>query len=157
MFTGPQFRVINGANLGDGLAHLAEVELDDVYELSASATRARLSFRPLDDGSFRIAEGSELGTQGAPLYLDSALIFMTPDGHNTEILVLVETDATGHLAQIYMLPLAPLAPDTEYQLVGTDRDGARAVCAGRVRQLFTRHAYHAGFRRAGPNRAPQTR
>ncbi len=126
VFTGPQFRVINGANLGDGLAHLAEVELDDVYELSASATRARLSFRPLEDGSFRIAEGSELGTQGAPLYLDSALIFMTPDGHNTEMLVLVETDATGHLAQIYMLPLAPLAPDTEYQLVGTDRDGARA-------------------------------
>ncbi len=125
VYPGDAFCVSYGANMGDALSFMSEVELDDTYELSATATRHRLSFRALDDGTFRVAEGSELGVPGAPLYLDCALIFMTPDGRNTEILVLVETAEDGHLSQVCFLPLAPLEPDAEYRLVGTDREGAR--------------------------------
>jgi len=123
---GDQFRVSNGANAGDGLSFLTELELNDVYELAADANLGRLTFCPRDDGSFTIAEGSELGAADAPLYLDCALTFMTPAGHNIEVVVLVETGPHGHVEQVYCLPLAPLETDPESTLVGADRDCARA-------------------------------
>ncbi len=120
------FCVTDGANLGDPISFMTEVELDSIYQLSPAATRHRLAFHAQEDGTFRVARSTETGTAGAPLYLDCAMIFMTPDGRNVELLVLVETDQQGHLSEVYFLPMGPIEADAEYRLVGTDREGARS-------------------------------
>lgn len=132
------FRVSDGANLGDALSFMDEVELNDIYELDSSAVQDRLGFHAGEDGQFTVAGDSALGQAEAPLFLDCALNFMTPDGHTIDILVLVETAAGGHVAEIYLLPLAPIQADTDYALVGKDRDGARHKFAQVACVSFTR-------------------
>lgn len=124
IYVGDMLRVTYGANMGDGLSFLSDIEMNDVYELSAQAKRERLSFQLQTDGGYCIAQGSDLGRPGAPLHLDCALLMMAPDGSECEILVLVETDDEGGVDQVYFLTLSPLEPDTEYTLVGADRDSA---------------------------------
>ncbi|MEX0287461.1 MAG: Hint domain-containing protein [Paracoccaceae bacterium] len=138
VFLAEDFCVTYGANMGDGLSFMSEVELDDIYELDSAATRHRLTFRAEEDGSYRVVDGTERGIPGAPLYLDATFLFMTPDGRNIELLVLVETADDGHLNQVYFLPLAPIEAEVEYRLVGTDRDGARARFAQVANVSFTR-------------------
>ncbi|MDK3016217.1 Hint domain-containing protein [Pseudodonghicola flavimaris] len=123
------FRVTEGANLGDPIADMDDLILDDIYELSPEAEPQRLVLEALGDGGFRIAENSERGTPGAPLHLDSALQFMSPDGQMTEALILVELDPEGLIAGLSLLPLSPLRPKTEYRLVRVDRDSARVKFA----------------------------
>jgi hypothetical protein len=132
------FRVVQGANLGDALADMEELMLDDVYQLGAAATRQRLVVETLGDGSFRIREGGEIGQPGALLHLDSALQFMSPDGQTTEALGLVETDAEGMIAAIYLLPLGPMIAETDYTLVGMDQAAARVKFAQIACVSFTR-------------------
>ena len=43
VYTGLDFRVVNGANMGDALSFAAELDLDDVYELQPQARQLRLS------------------------------------------------------------------------------------------------------------------
>ncbi len=134
-------RVTFGANTGDAMSFMDDVELNDIYQLTGKDTGGRLSFHADhgDNGAaFRIADDSELGQPGAALYLDSAMMFMSPGGQNTEILVLVETGDSGHAEQVFLLPLAPLQADTEYTLVGCDRDGARRKFAQVACVSFTR-------------------
>ncbi len=131
------FRVSHGANMGDALSFMGDVELNDIYEFR-DAPRQRLSFHAAEDGQFSIAADSEIGRAGARLFLDSVMMFMTSDGQSTDILTLVETGADGHVENVFLLPLTPLIPDTEYTLVGLDRDGARARFAQVACVSFTR-------------------
>jgi len=119
------FRVRDGANLGDAISHMDEVVLDDIYMMEPGAARKRLALATLGDGSFRVDDSSELGRPGATLHLDCALQFMTPDAGTAEALILVETDADGLVADTYLMPLASFAPKTGYRLVGAERDSAR--------------------------------
>lgn len=132
------FRVTEGANLGDAQASMDELVLDDVYQLGDDATRHRLAIETLAEGGFRIAPDTETGRAGAPLHLDCALTLMSPDGHHTEALVLVEVDELWLIAEVYLLPLAPLAPRTDYRLVGIDRAAARRRFAEVACVSFTR-------------------
>lgn len=132
------FRVSTGANLGDPVADMEELVLDDVYTLAPEADRRRLALVTLGDGSFRIDASSELGQPGAALHLDCALQFMTPDAGTAEALVLVETDEDGLIAATYLLPLTPLSPKADYRLVGMDRDSARRKFAQIACVSFTR-------------------
>ena len=125
VYAADAFRVTNGANQGDSMSFMDEMELDDIYELAADATRQRLSLHAQDNGSFVIAEDSERGTAGHELHLDCLLTLMSPDGRSTEALILVEVDTNGDVATVHILPLSPLEPRTEYTLVGTDRNCAR--------------------------------
>lgn len=143
VYTGASFRVSYGANMGDGLSFMDDVEPNDIYKLTPSPVRQRLSFQALEDGSYRITPDTELGHPGATLYLDCAMTFMTPAGQNTDILVLVETNADGHVTGVYFLPLAQMQADTEYTLVRTDRDGARARFAQVACVSFTRGTHIA--------------
>ncbi|MEY8842907.1 Hint domain-containing protein [Cribrihabitans sp. XS_ASV171] len=130
--------VTHGANEGDALSVMEELMLDDIYGLDPTAAPQRLSVTTLEDGGFEIGPDTELGVPGAALHLDCALSLMSPDGQTTDALVLVEVDEDGFVAAIYLLPLAPLSPKTDYTLVGMDRDGARQKLAQVACVSFTR-------------------
>ncbi|KAA0914767.1 Hint domain-containing protein [Aquicoccus porphyridii] len=124
VYPSAMLRVTNGANMGDGLGFADELVPEDSYELAPGAAPARLALHTADNGHFTIAEDSPLGRPGATVVLDSCLTFMTRASDVTELLVLVEVDADGHVAEIYGLPLATLQPRTDYLLVGIDRETA---------------------------------
>lgn len=132
------FCVSDGANLGDGISHIDDMVPDDVYTLEPGATRQRLALRTSGEGTFCIAEGTELGKKGAALHLDCAINLMSHDGTTTEAIVLVEVDPEGNIAAIYLLPLAPLIAKTDYTLVGMDRKSARRKFAQVACVSFTR-------------------
>ncbi|MFT4959754.1 MAG: hypothetical protein ACI92Z_000830 [Paracoccaceae bacterium] len=132
------FRVSIGANLGDGMSVCDDLIPDDVYTLKTGATRERLSIHALADGTFTIAADTEIGTPGAALHLDGVLNLMSPDGQNTDVIVLVEVDQAGDIADIYLLPLASLVEKTNYSLLGTERDAARQKFAQVACVSFTR-------------------
>jgi hypothetical protein len=132
------FRVTEGANLGDALASMDELILDDAYQLDETAPRERLAVETLGDGGFRVASGTETGHPGALLHLDCALTLMSPDGGCAEALVLVEVDELWLIVEVYLLPLAPLDPRTAYRLVGIDHAAARNRFAQIACVSFTR-------------------
>ena len=120
-----EFTVVNGANLGDQISFAAELDQGDTYELHKNAQLERLAVLMDDDGRFTIAGNSALGRPGAALHLDCCLTMMAGTGQTTEILILVEVDGAGCVAEVYMLPLAELTPRMGYSLVGIDRENAR--------------------------------
>ena len=119
------FCVTNGANLGDALSFADELIPDDIYEMAKDTEVNSLAIHVGEGNAYRISDESALGTPGAALHADCVLTVMPPTGKTVEIVVLVEVDADGNVAQIYAAPLAPLSVKTPYTLVGVDRDAAR--------------------------------
>lgn len=132
------FRVTVGAHLGDAISHMDELVADDVYALSSDAARERLAVSTDSDGRLSVASGSALGRPGAALHLDCAVTLMAETGQASQALILVEVDAEHYVAAIYLLPLAPLDTETEYRLVGLDRDAAKRKFAQLACVSFTR-------------------
>ncbi|MEP2718735.1 Hint domain-containing protein [Pseudophaeobacter sp.] len=133
-----QFRVEIGANMGDPLGVLDELMLDDIYQLSPPDIPQRLTIHTGSEGSFSIAQDSELGEVGAALHLDCSLTLMPHSGDNVEALVMVEVDADEMIAGIYLLPMAPLNIQQSYTLVRAERDNARRKLAQMACVSFTR-------------------
>ncbi len=131
-------RVINGANLGDPLSFAEELQPDDIYRLSPLAATACLGILPSATPPFAIAPESDLGTPGAALHLDCCVTLMSGDGQTTECLVLVETDDSEDVADVYLLPLAALRPQADYVLVGVNTDVALQRFAQVACVSFTR-------------------
>ncbi|MEP2532849.1 Hint domain-containing protein [Shimia sp.] len=138
VYLASMIRVTNGANLGDGLSYSQELVPDDVYALNNDADAQSLSLGADEEGQFRISDGSGLGTIGARVFLDCVATFMPPSGDTIEVLVLVEVDDDGNIAEIYGAPLAPLAPKTDYMLVGIDQENALTRLAQLACVSFTR-------------------
>lgn len=132
------FLVSIGANFGDAISVCDELIPDDVYVLEFDARRERLSIHAHANGSFRVADNTDLGEPGAALHLDCAISLMSADGQNTDALIMVEVDEDGNITEIYLLPLAPLHSKAEYTLVGIDREGARHKFAQVACVSFTR-------------------
>lgn len=126
---GADLAVTLGANLGDALSFASELVPEDTYELATHATLRRLALRADAGATFRIAPQTQTGLSGALIHLDSCLTLMSPDGQTSELIVLVEVDDAGDVADIYALPLSTLVPRVPYTLVGLDRDTARAKLA----------------------------
>ncbi|WP_417727958.1 Hint domain-containing protein [Roseovarius sp.] len=122
VYQGLDFRVVNGANMGDALSFAVELDLDDVYELQNQARQFRLSMSLQGGDPFTIAHGSEIGRPGAQLHLDSCLTLMSGTGRTSEMLVLVEVDDAGNVVEVFAMPLAQMRPKTGYALVGIDTD-----------------------------------
>ena len=129
---------VHGANEGDALTFADELSLDDGYAFAQDAAQVRLAIESSDTGDITVGEDTGTGTPGAALHLDSCLTFMSPDGATTEVLVLVEVDMFGDMAQVYALPLAPLSARSDYTLVGIDRDDAPRKFAEVACVSFTR-------------------
>lgn len=138
VYAADAFLVVDGANIDETLSFASEVELDDVYELGATAQRTRLSIIARPDQSHVIAQDTAIGTAGAPVVVDSCLTVMAQNGTTIELLVLVELDNDSMVANIYVLPLAPLQPAAQYRLVGVDRDTALRKLAEVACVAFTR-------------------
>ncbi|MBW4707933.1 Hint domain-containing protein [Roseobacter sp. YSTF-M11] len=109
-----------GANEGDGLSFAEDLELGDVYRLKATARTHRLTLARGKNRGFRITDNSEVGTPGAEIHLDCAMTLMSPDAPVTEVIVLVQLNDAGAVRETFALPLAPLIPQADYQLVGID-------------------------------------
>ena len=80
---------------------------------------------------------------GAPVFIDSLVTYMSPDGETVEALILVEVEGeSGTIAEVYLHPLAPLAPRTPYTLVTIDRENGRQRLAEAAEGQFVgRHPF----------------
>lgn len=123
------FRVIEGANLGDGIGFSQELLLDDVYALAAGAQPELLAIRCTGPDTFEVGRSSGCGRAGAPLALDCCVTLMTADGSTTAALILVELSPDGDVADVYLAPLAALRNRTPYTLVGYDTRTAQTTFA----------------------------
>jgi len=131
-------RATDGANMGDLISFADDLILDDVYELEHGAQPARLALSTRDTAGFAIGPDTGIGTPGAVVHLDCALTFMSPDGSTSEALLLVEVDAQGNVAAIYLSPFSALDTRSEYRLVGIDRAQAGRKLAQLACVSFTR-------------------
>lgn len=138
VYSAADLTVVNGANLGDPMSFAAEIDLDDTYELRVGATQRRLSLVLGEDGTLTVGDGTRLGTPGAQVHLDCCLTLMCANGQTTEMLILVEVDGDGHVAQVYALPLAEMQYRTSYALVGVDTETQRQKFAQVACVYFTR-------------------
>lgn len=118
------FRVVEGVNDGDAMSPMDDLVPDDIYALEPDSPRIRLALNMGPEGEIAIADGSEAGTPGASLFLDCAVILMSPSGAGSDAIILVETDADGRIAEVYLLPLSRLEPRTPYRLVNMERASA---------------------------------
>ncbi|WP_367946747.1 Hint domain-containing protein [Roseovarius sp. EL26] len=114
--------MVSGANAGDYISYANELDLDDTYELSAGVTPGQLIVSTDDNVNFRISGNSELGEPGARVYMDSCLTLMCSTGCVVEALIWVEVNAQGHVAEVFVMPLASLTAKLGYTLIGIDRD-----------------------------------
>lgn len=124
-----QLRAESGANIGDALSFADDLVLDDSYALIQDNPPVRLSMQITPEGAYVVTDDSQASRAGAVICLDSCLTWMTPDGQTSEMLVFVELDSDGMVADIFALPLSPLSPKVEYRLVGIDRETARTKLA----------------------------
>ncbi|MFV1495848.1 Hint domain-containing protein [Phaeobacter sp. JH20_02] len=138
VFPAADFCVEMGANMGDGLGVYDDLHLDDVYQLMRNAPPRQLSLTARADGQLVLGQDSATGAPGARLHLDCLLTLMPDIGANVEALVVVEVDDDGLIAAIYLLPLAPLLPQTGYTLVRKTREGTRQRLAQLACVSFTR-------------------
>ncbi|WP_375280544.1 Hint domain-containing protein [Pseudooctadecabacter sp.] len=124
VFPSAAFGVVDGVAEGDAISFMDELVLDDVYHLSPDFARTALTYEIGGDGGFVISDASATGTPGNLLFLDCAITLMAPDGATYEALILVEVEGED-AAEVYLMPLATLNPETDYRLVGSDRDTAQ--------------------------------
>lgn len=140
VYDAADFRVSNGANLGDPVAQSSEVMLDDIYQLSPDVRPRRLALSATGGLSdLHVAESGQVGTVHAPVHLDSCLTFMAPDGSLVEAIVLIELEpGTDLIAATWLLPLAELQSRTDYALIELNTDRARDRFASLACVSFTR-------------------
>jgi hypothetical protein len=136
VYRAADFVVADGVARGDALSVADDLVLDDVYQLSLTARRDRLTMAVGDSG-MTVAPDSTLGTPGHPLYLDCCLTLMGRDGATCDVLVLVEVEHDS-VADVFMLPLAPLVAKADYRLVGIDTATPQARLAEVACVSFTR-------------------
>ncbi|MFY0597314.1 MAG: Hint domain-containing protein [Cognatishimia sp.] len=138
VYRASEFRVVNGANEGDGLSFASELMLDDVYELRQASYPAALAIKPDGENAFQITARSSVGRPAAQLYLDCCITLMRSSGDTLEALVFVEVDALGNVVDIYLHALAALDTKTPYTLVGIDQETAHRRLALMNCVSFTR-------------------
>lgn len=132
------FCVAFGVNLGDPIGVLDDLVLDDVYELARGVPPQRLSLAAEAGGGFYVHEDTDCGTPHARLHLDCALTFIPEQGESCEALMVVEVDGEGLIAACYLVPMAPLLPQTGYRLVSATRATAERVLAQMACVSFVR-------------------
>ena len=138
VYPAPMMPVSGGANFGDNLSFAADLMLDDYYQLAAGAAPLRLGLHALENGHFRIGDNTQTGKIGATVVLDSCITLMDAQSQAIEVILLVEVNEEGHVAQVYGMPLAPLEPKEDYRLVGIDAENAPLRFAQVACVSFTR-------------------
>jgi hypothetical protein len=116
------FRALTGANEGDPIGLDDQALPGDTYRLARHVQAAKLAICDLEDVGQVVADGTEVSTPGARLSIADCHTMMGPRGEVVEVLILQADEAGG--AALYILPLAPLAPGIEYELIGSDPGSA---------------------------------
>lgn len=116
-------RALTGANEGDPIG-LGDAALPgDTYRLHRDAVTARLAICDRPGGGQAVAIGSEVGQPGDALTIADCHRFMGAKGQMVEVLVL-KRQSDGEGTVLHLLPLSPLEPGTEYDLIGSSRESA---------------------------------
>jgi hypothetical protein len=116
-------RALTGANEGDPIG-LGDAALPgDTYRLHRDAKTARLAICDRPGGGQAVATGSEVGRPGEALTIADCHRFMGAKGEMVEVLVLKRQSETEGMV-LHLLPLSPLQPGTEYDLIGSSRASA---------------------------------
>lgn len=122
-------RALTGANEGDAIG-LGDAALPgDTYRLSRDARAMRLTICDGPGGGQVVAQGSEVGRPGDPLGIVECHSLMGETGEMIEVLVLKHEGegpgaGAGAPADLHLLPLSPLRPGTEYDLIGSSSASA---------------------------------
>lgn len=125
LLPGEDLRVSSGVNLGGTLGTGEEPVPGDIYTLSRDARTRRLAIENQLDAAMDcpqprqvIAEGSDIGPQGAPARPTRSLTFMCADGDTVEALLLDDLATAGPQGQRgWVLPLSPMTPGQDYALI----------------------------------------
>jgi hypothetical protein len=117
------FRAQSGANEGDPIGLGDAAVPGDTYRLNRSERPAQLAISDAGTAGPCVADGSAVGDPGAELTIAACHMLMGPSGDMIEILVITLRGTEGETV-LRLLPLAKLAPNTEYELVGTETDSA---------------------------------
>ncbi len=110
-----------GANEKDPIGGAGDVALGDSYRLSRDVPPQMLAIWDGPDGP-EVADESEVGRAGDRVSLEVCHSMMAPDGALIDLLLLTvdgADDTTRHI-----LPLAPLEPRGEYELVASETETA---------------------------------
>jgi hypothetical protein len=104
------FRITEGVAEGEGISFADELVMDDIYQLSAAATRVPLSLAMGEDpGGFIIDASTAIGKPGNTVYLDSCITLMGTDSTTYEVLVLASLDPQ-RMRHIKAMTLKPVFP-----------------------------------------------
>jgi Hint domain-containing protein len=136
VYDGSEFMVTSGVNAGEAVTNASDSEVGDVYVFSNSATAYDLIVNDSGTGSGNsedhfednvtgqsVGAGSEIGTLGDGLELESRLTFMGSDGSTVEVLIINNTDEGSYdWSGEYFLPLSPLTPGMDYTLIDANID-----------------------------------
>lgn len=125
-----------GVMKGEPLSFADELVMDDVFQISASATLAPLALVVDADGLHR--DDASVNR----VHLDCCLTLMAPDGSTHEALVLVEVENDA-VAEIFLLPLGELLALVDYRLVGVARHTATRRFAEAASGSFARSTHIA--------------
>lgn len=134
VYLGADFMVASGFNAGDAVTNASDSAVGDTYFFSASATAYDLVVNDAGHGHHNssqtfqdnvsgqtVGAGSEIGTLGEGLELESRLTFMGSDGATVEVLIINNTnEGSSDWSGEYFLPLTPLTPGVEYTLIKAD-------------------------------------
>lgn len=105
------FRITEGVAEGEGISFADELVMDDIYQLSAAATRVPLSLAMGEDpGGFIINASTAIGKPGNTVYLDSCITLMGTDSTTYEVLVLASLDPQ-RMRHIKAMTLKPVFPN----------------------------------------------
>ena len=133
------FRVTHGVNEGDPLRDAEDLVSADRYALTPDSRLDRLALASDDRGGFVIGRDTGTGRPGAAIHLDSLLTFTSPDRETLEAFIFVELARdTGHVAEVYLYPLDPIRPATDYELFTITREGLAERFAATATAAFTR-------------------
>lgn len=123
-FPATAVRALTGANEGDPIG-LGDAALPgDTYRLARDATPQRLTICDGEDGGQVVASGSEAGRPGDRLSIGDCHSFMGDRGEMIEVLVLKREGSDSEGVVLHLLPLAPLVPGREYELIGSSASTA---------------------------------
>lgn len=120
VFTAEDFLVAQGANQGDGLTGPDEVCAGDIYHLMRDVQPLRLVVGQPQDGLQVVAEGSQAGAPGRPVWLEARYALMAPDGDKVDLLILRLGDARDGREERFVLPLTPVGPGVDYALLSVE-------------------------------------
>jgi hypothetical protein len=128
------FLVTSGVNLGDAITNASDSYVGDTYVFSTNPMPLDLVVRDAgfgvgnDSRTFddivtgqTVGSGSEIGTLGDGMELESRLTFIGADGSKADVLIINNTgQVSSAWSGEYFLPMSPLTPGIEYTLIKAD-------------------------------------